>query len=161
MKILSFIGYYGRLMALVAVGKAVVPMYRSTGRAGVKGEWFPFGGILIPPGESGHDSMLTDFSQYSSNDYGWIVKMATAIVYDRHRGTINLKIRWTEKGDHRNVNSRLSVDGDFPVDLFRVSRFLSETLDSNISVNLFAKVNEEGVNVWIRETTKEYFKTLK
>jgi hypothetical protein len=158
MRVISLTAYYGRVLALVAIGNRVIPMYRSTGKAGVKGEWFPFAGVLITSGE-GKDSMLVDFTEYSSNDYGWIVKMATCLSFIE--GTIKLAIRWTKNDDHRNVNSRLTVDGDFPVDLFNVSKYLSDTLGSEINARYFVKVNEVGVNTWIREVTKDYFETLK
>ena len=157
MKILSLTAHYGRLLALVAIGNKVVPMYRSTGKAGVKGEWFPFAGILIDSGKE-KKSMLTDFTKYSSNDFGWIVKMAACIISSK--GTIQLKIRYTQTGNHRNRITRLTVE-DFPVDLFSVSEYLNNTLGSEVNTNYFVNVNEVGVNLWIKSITKDYFKTLK
>jgi hypothetical protein len=158
MRILSLVAYYGRVMALVAIENRVVPMYRSTGKAGVKGEWFPFAGVLITSGK-GKASMLVDFTEYSSNDFGWIVKMAACLTFTK--GTTQLKIRWTKNDNHRNVKNRLTVEGDFPVDLFRVSNYLSDNLGSEVNSNYFVKVNEVGINRWIREVAKDYFKTLK
>jgi len=78
MQIISITAYGGRLMALISVEGYIVPMYRSTGKAGVRGEWFPFAGILITEGK-GVSTMIAPFHEMVDNHSGWIVKGALAI----------------------------------------------------------------------------------
>ena len=61
---------------------------------------------------------------------------------------------WPKGGNHRNPEDRLTVEG-FPVDLKRVSRFLKDTIGEQVKTTYFVEINEEGVNTWIREVSKE------
>jgi len=161
MKILSILTHYDRVMCLVALldsesNKVVVPMYRSTGKAGVKGAWFPFAGIALEKEDQGYKSQLYPWLNLFDNDSGWIVKMGCKI----HLNETTAKAKFTHLGDlkisHKDVDNRLNPVTDIGVDFKVVSEFLGTILDNSISHNLFTNVNEEGVNRWIKETSKEY-----
>jgi len=163
MKIIGVVLYERRQIALVQVGKKLVPMYKSTGSAGKKGEWFPFAGIYIPAEDASENeakSMLFKFDFMMPR--GWIIKYA-CYLYHGDNGKTKIKLSDTEAGKdhskHRDpVARRSTTDADFDINLHKVAKFLK---CFEVNNKLLHEVTDVGVNIFLRQTAKDFFGSLK
>ena len=155
MRIVSLIRYEGkRLIAMVELDDGTtIPLYRSSGSAGPKGEWLPLAGVMMRKEDctvNEYSSQLYPFEKWFTNDTGWIVKLGL-IIDPKGSG----KIIQTISGNHRDPSDRLSfVNAEYNEIFQEASNFLKSTL-GDISVLAFISVSGEGINIWLKEHIKE------